>query len=76
MFGTALNVMWCKFMKSLFLITQTATHFERMMLSDNARNYRKFADEAMHDKEQGVPGLFPQVAMALGAMHQCRRGVF
>jgi hypothetical protein len=47
-----------------------------MTISDDSRDYRKFADGATHDSEKGVPGLFPQVAMALGVVHQCRRGVF
>jgi hypothetical protein len=42
---------------------------------DNSRDYGKFADGATHDPEKCVPGLFPQVAMALTAVHQCRRGV-
>jgi hypothetical protein len=26
--------------------------------------------------KKGIPGLFPEVVMALGAVHQCKRGVF
>jgi hypothetical protein len=29
----------------------------------------------MCDHEKGVPGLFPEVATVLAAVHQCRRGV-
>jgi hypothetical protein len=43
------------------------------MTSENSRDYRKFA---MHDPEKGVPGLFPEVATTLRALHHCRRGVF
>jgi hypothetical protein len=43
-----------------------------MMISDNSRDYGKFSDGAMSDPKKGVPGLFPEVAMAL---HQCRKGV-
>jgi hypothetical protein len=46
-----------------------------MMISDDSRDYRKFADGVMHSPEKGVPGLFPEVATALGAVNQCRRGV-
>jgi hypothetical protein len=45
------------------------------MTSDDSRDYEKFADGATHDPEKGIPRLFPEVAMALGAVHQCRRGV-
>jgi hypothetical protein len=41
-----------------------------MTISDNSRDYGKFADP-----ETGVPGLFPEVAMVLVAVHQCRRNV-
>jgi hypothetical protein len=58
-----------------FLISQIEVHFERMMISDNLRDYEKIADRAMHDPKKGIPGLFPEVAMALGAVHQCGRGV-
>jgi hypothetical protein len=46
------------------------------MISDDSRDYGKFADGATCDPEKGVTGLFPEVAMALGAVHQYRRGVF
>jgi hypothetical protein len=46
-----------------------------MTISDDSRNYGKFADKAMCDPEKGILGLFAEVAMALGAVHQCRRGV-
>jgi hypothetical protein len=46
-----------------------------MMISDNSRDYRKFADGAILDSEEGVPGLFPEVVMELGAVHQCRKGI-
>jgi hypothetical protein len=39
-----------------------------MTISDNSRNYRKFA-------EKGIPGLFPEVATALEVVHQCRSEV-
>jgi hypothetical protein len=39
------------------------------------QDYGILADSAMHDPKRGVPGLFPKVAMALGVVHQCRRGV-
>lgn len=45
------------------------------MISDNSRDYGKFVDGAMRDPEKGIPGLFLEVATALGAIHQCRRGV-
>jgi hypothetical protein len=47
-----------------------------MMISDDSRYYRKFADGTMHDPEIGVPGLCPEVATALEVVHQCRKGVF
>jgi hypothetical protein len=45
------------------------------MISDDSRDYRKFTDGATCDPEKGIPGLFPEVATAFGALHQCRRGV-
>jgi hypothetical protein len=45
------------------------------MISDDSRDYRKFADGATHNPKKGVPGLFPEVAIALGVVHQCRREV-
>jgi hypothetical protein len=47
-----------------------------MTNSDNSRDYKKFTDGSTHDPQKGIPGLFPEVAMALGAVHQCRRGLF
>jgi hypothetical protein len=38
------------------------------MISDNSRDYKKFADGAS-SPEKAVPGLFPEMAMALGAVH-------
>jgi hypothetical protein len=46
-----------------------------MMISYDSRDYGKFADGATCNPQKSIPGLFPEVAMALGAMHQCRRGV-
>jgi hypothetical protein len=37
-----------------------------MTISDNPRDYGKFTDGATHDPEKGAPGLFAEVAMALG----------
>jgi hypothetical protein len=45
-----------------------------MMISDDSRDYKKFTDRAMCNPEKGVSGLFPEVAMAFGVVHQCRRG--
>jgi hypothetical protein len=45
------------------------------MISDDSRDYGEIEARAMHDPEKGIPGLFPEVATALGAVHQCRRGV-
>jgi hypothetical protein len=50
-------------------------HFGRMTVSDDSRDSGKVADRAMWDPKNGIPGLFPEVAMALGAVYQCRRGV-
>jgi hypothetical protein len=58
-----------------FFISPTEIHFERMMISDDSRNYGKFADRATRDPRKGVPGLFPEVAMMLRVVHQCRRGL-
>jgi hypothetical protein len=55
--------------------TGTEVHFERTTISDDSKAYGKFADRAICDPEKGVPGLLPEVAMALGAVHQCRRVV-
>jgi hypothetical protein len=46
-----------------------------MTISDNSRDQGKFANGATCDPKKGLPGLFPEVAMALVAMHQYRRGV-
>jgi hypothetical protein len=40
------------------------------VISEDSRDYGKFTDRATRDPEKGVPGLFPEVAMALGAVHQ------
>jgi hypothetical protein len=45
------------------------------MISDNSRDYGKVADGAMRDPKKGVPGLFAEVVVALGAVHQCRMRV-
>jgi hypothetical protein len=58
-----------------FLISQAEILFERMTILDNSKAYRKFAAGATYNPKKGVPGLFPEFVMALGAMHQCRRGV-
>jgi hypothetical protein len=59
----------------VFLFHKTKIHFERTMISDSSRNCGKFVDRAMCDPKKGVPGLFPEVATMLGAVHQCRRGI-
>jgi hypothetical protein len=41
-----------------------------MTISDDSRDYVKFADGATRDPKKGVPGLFPEVATALGAVHR------
>jgi hypothetical protein len=46
-----------------------------MIISDNSTDYEKFTDRATRDPENGIPGLFPEVATALRAVHQCKRGV-
>jgi hypothetical protein len=50
-------------------------HFERTAISDDSREYGKFANRATRNPEKGIPELFPVVAAALGVVHQCRRGV-
>jgi hypothetical protein len=40
-----------------------------MTISDNSRDHRKFADGATRNSKKGVPGLFPKMAVALGAVH-------
>jgi transposase len=52
-----------------FFISQTEIRFERTTISDNSRDYGKFADRATRNPEKGVQGLFPEV------MDQCRMGV-
>jgi hypothetical protein len=42
----------------LFLIFQTEIHFKRTTISDDSRDYRKFADRATSNPEKGVPRLF------------------
>jgi hypothetical protein len=54
-----------------FLISQTAIHFERTMISDYSKDYRKFEDGTTCDPEKGIQGLFPEVAGVLGVLHQC-----
>jgi hypothetical protein len=46
-----------------------------MTISDDSRDYGKLADGGTRDPEKGIPGLFSEVTTALGAVHQCRRGV-
>jgi hypothetical protein len=46
-----------------------------MMISNDSRDYRKFTDIAVRNPERGVPGLFPEVPVAFGAVLQCSRGV-
>jgi hypothetical protein len=45
------------------------------MISDDSRDYGNFADGATHNAEIGIPGLFPQVAMVVGVVPQCRREI-
>jgi hypothetical protein len=56
------------------LISLTEILFERMTISDDSRDYGKLAYGAVRDLEKAIPGLFPEVAVALGAVHQCRKG--
>jgi hypothetical protein len=44
------------------------------MISYDSRDHGKFAELRAIPKKV-VPGLFPEVSVALGAVHQCRRGV-
>jgi hypothetical protein len=50
-------------------------HFKRTTILNDSRGYGKFADGATCDPGKGITGLFPEVAMALGAVHQCRRKI-
>jgi hypothetical protein len=43
------------------------------MISGDSRDYERFAAGAMRYLKKHVPGLFPEVALALGAVHQWRR---
>jgi hypothetical protein len=45
------------------------------MISDDSRDYGKFAAGARHDPETGIPGLFPEVAIMEEVVPQYRRGV-
>jgi hypothetical protein len=47
-----------------------------MMIPDDSRDYGKFADGATRNPRKGVLELFPEVATALGVLHQCRREEF
>jgi hypothetical protein len=58
-----------------FLISQTEIHFERMTISDESRDYGKFADGGTRKPKKGIPELFPEVTTVLEALPQCRRGV-
>jgi hypothetical protein len=58
-----------------FFISQTETHFERTTVSDDSRDCGKFSDGATGNPKKGLPILFPEVATALGAVCQCRRGL-
>jgi hypothetical protein len=49
-------------------ISKTEIHFERKTISDHSREYGKSAD--MCDPEKDTPGLFPEVPVVLGEMHQ------
>jgi hypothetical protein len=46
-----------------------------MTIYGDSRDYRNLADRATRDPDKGIPGLFPEVAAVLRAVHQCRRGV-
>jgi hypothetical protein len=46
-----------------------------MTISNDSRDYRKFTEGATCNPEKDIPGLFPEVSTALGAMYKCRRGV-
>jgi hypothetical protein len=50
-------------------------HSEKTVILGDSRDYRKIADGAMRIPEKGIPGLFPEVTVALGSVHQCRMGV-
>jgi hypothetical protein len=62
-------------LRQTFSYFQTEIHFERATILDDSRDYRKFADGATSHTEKGAPRPFPEVATALGAVHQCRKGV-
>jgi hypothetical protein len=47
-----------------FLISQSENDFERITVSDDSRDYGKFADRGTHDPEKGIPGLFLEVVTA------------
>jgi hypothetical protein len=51
------------------------SHFTNIMITDDSRDYGKFKDGATRNPEKGIPGLFPEVLMALGVVLQCRRGL-
>jgi hypothetical protein len=53
----------------LFLISHTEIHLERMMNSDDSRDYGKLAAGTMHNPKKGVPGLFPEEAITLRVVH-------
>jgi hypothetical protein len=57
-----------------FLISQTEINFERMNI-DESRDYGKSAYGPTLNLKKGLPGPFPDVAMALEAVQHCRRGV-
>jgi hypothetical protein len=67
-----IHLIW---LQQTFFISKTEINFERTTISDDSRDYEKFTDGATRDPEKGVPGLFPELATALGAVHQSRRGV-
>jgi hypothetical protein len=46
-----------------------------MTISNDSREYRKSAGRGTHDPEKGIPRLFPEVSVALGTVHQSRRGI-
>jgi hypothetical protein len=45
-----------------FLISQIEIHFETTTISDDSRDYAKFADRPMCDPDNCILGLFPEVA--------------
>jgi hypothetical protein len=60
----------------LFVISQTEIHFERTTISDNSRDYGKFAEGATCNPEKGIPGLFPEVATTLVTVHHAEGEYF